>query len=495
MTIEDLKKKNIHVLGVSGAEGSAVLEFLADNGIKNITAHDFCDEDKFKESFFSFHDRLNKKEKESAFEKVFRLRQGFGGQGKIKFNYKDTYLDQVEKADLVFVPQSWFRYPQNSVLHQYKGRIEFSNITKLYFQFCKGKIIAVTGTSGKSTTSALVNDVMKRGYKSGKVYFTGNDRENVQVLNDIFEIKENDILVLEVSNRQLMIDLKKSPHIGIITNISPNHMDDHKTFTDYITTKRSLLRYQKKDDFAILNFDNDITKDIGLDIDSTVYFFSRKGRVDRGAYVKFNEITILDGAREKRICSVLDLKIPGPHNIENSLAASLVGYLMGINTKDIREALLGFKGIKSRLELVKEIDGISYIEDSSACNPEGAAVAVSSFRKPMLLIAGGSRKKPYPGEFDRMADSVINSKVKMAFLIGERAETIKQALKNSSIRFQKAGPIIKICDSLEDAVISASKSAKKGDIVIMSPGCESFGMFIDYRDRAKQFKRLVKNLG
>lgn len=486
MTIEDLKKKNIHILGVSGAEGSAVLEFLADNGIKNITAHDFCDEDKFKESFFSFHDRMTKKEKEEVFNKI----KGF----KIKFNYKDTYLDKIENADLIFVPQSWFRYPQNDLLNQYKGKIEFSNITKLYFQFCKGKIIGVTGTSGKSTTSALVNDVMKRGYKNGKVYFTGNDRENEQILKNIFEIKENDILVVEVSNRQLMIDLKKSPHIGIITNISPNHMDDHKTFTDYITTKRSLIRYQKKGDFAILNFDNDITRDIGLDVDSSVYYFSRKGRVERGAFVKFNEIIILDGARERRICSVLDLKIPGPHNIENALAASLAGYLMGINTKDVREALLEFKGIKSRLELVSEVDGVSYIEDSSACSPDGTAVAVSSFKKPMLLIVGGSRKKPYPGEFDRMADSIINSKVKIAFLIGERAETIKQALKNSSIRFQKTGPIIKICEGLEDAVISASKSAKKGDIVIMSPGCESFGMFIDYRDRARQFKRLVKNL-
>jgi len=486
MQIEDLKKKNIHILGVSGAEGSAVLEFLADNGIKNITAHDFCDEDKFKESFFSFHDRMTKKEKEEAFNKIKEL--------KIKFNYKDTYLDKIENADLVFVPQSWFRYPQNDLLNQYKGKIEFSNITKLYFQFCKGKIIGITGTSGKSTTSALVNDIMKRGYKKGKVYFTGNDRENEQILKNIFEIKENDILVVEVSNRQLMIDLKKSPFIGIITNISPNHMDDHKTFTDYITTKRSLIRYQKKGDFAILNFDNDITRDIGLDVDSSVYYFSRKGRVEQGAFVKFNEIIILDGLREKRICSVLDLKIPGPHNIENALAASLAGYLMGINTKDVREALLEFKGIKSRLELVKEVDGVSYVEDSSACNPDGTAVAVSSFKKPMLLIAGGSRKKPYPGEFDRMADSIINSKVKIAFLIGERAETIKQALKNSSIRFQKAGPIIKICEGLEDAVISASKSAKKGDIVIMSPGCESFGMFIDYRDRARQFKKLVKNL-
>lgn len=486
MTIDDLKKKNIHVLGVSGAEGSAVLEFLADNKIKNITAHDFCEEDKFKESFFDFHDKLSKKEKEDLFEKIKNL--------KIKFNFKDTYLDQIEKADLIFVTQSWFRYPQNDLLKQYKGKIEFSNLTKLYFQFCKGKIVAITGTSGKSTTSALVYEILKKGYKFGEVYFTGNDRENIQILKNIFEIKENDILVVEVSNRQLMIDLKKSPYIGIITNISPNHLDDHKSFTDYITTKRSLLRYQMKNDFAIMNYDNDITKDLGLDLDSKVYYFSRKGKVDRGAFVRFNEIVIKDIEREKVICSVLDLKIPGPHNIENALAASLVGYLMGINTKNIREALQNFKGIKSRLELVREINGISFVEDSSACNPDGTSVAVSSFKKPMILIAGGSRKKPYPGEFDRMADFIINSKVKAVFLMGERAETIKQSLKNSSIRFQKTGPIVRICGNLEEAVLGAYKSAKRGDVVAMSPGCESFGMFIDYRDRARQFKKLVKNL-
>lgn len=486
MTIDDLKKKNIHILGVSGAEGSAVLEFLADLDIKNITAHDFCEENKFKESFFSFHDRLAKKEKEGLFAKIKSF--------KIKFNYKDTYLDGIEKADLIFVPQSWFRYPQNDLLKQYKGKIEFSNITKLYFQFCKGRIIGITGTSGKSTTSALVYEIMKKGYKLGKVYFTGNDRENIQILKNIFEIKENDILVVEISNRQLMIDLKKSPYIGIITNISPNHLDDHPTFTDYISVKRSLLKHQGKNDFAILNFDNDITRDLSTDINSTVYYFSKKTKLNKGAYVRFNEITIVDGERERKIVSVLDLKIPGPHNIENALAASLAGYLIHINTKDIREALISFKGIKSRLELIGELGGVKYIEDSSACNPDGTIVAVQSFKRPMILIAGGSRKKPYPGEFDRMADAIVTTKVKTVFLIGDRAETIKQAIKNAIIRFQVVGPIVAICKDLEEAVIKSKKLAKSGDIVILSPGCESFGMFVDYRDRARQFKKLVRNL-
>lgn len=487
MKLDELKKKNIHVIGISGAESSAVLEFLHDNKIGvSITAHDFCEEEEFKEKFFSFHDAMSLGEKEEMYKKLKDYN--------IKFNFGGKYLAEIEKADIIFAPQSWFRYPQNEPLKLLSKKIEFCNITKLYFNLCPCKIIAITGTSGKSTTSALIYEIVKRGYKNGEVYFSGNDRENIQVLKDIFKIKENDVLILEVSNRQLMIDFKRSPYIGVITNITPNHLDDHKSFLDYIKVKKKLLRYQKNTDFAVLNYDNELTKDISLEVKSQVYNFSRKEKVERGSFVSSGKIIILDKGHEYRICSIYDLKIPGPHNIENVLAASLVSYLFGISTKSIREAVLGFSGIKSRLEFIRESKGVKYYEDSSACNPDGTAVAAQSFKAPILLIAGGSRKKPYPGEFDRMADSIINSKTKAMFLIGERAATIKEAIKNSCVKSQVPGPIVKMCENLEVAVKSAAKSAVKGDVVILSPGCESFGMFIDYRDRARQYKRLVEEL-
>ena len=486
MRIKDLKKKNIHVLGVSGAEGSAVLEFLYDHGIKKLTAHDFCDEEEFEDNFFAFHDWMTKKEKEKFYRSLRDL--------KVKFKFKGSYLSGIKKADMVFVPQSWFRYPQNELLMQMKGKVEFFNITKLYFQLAPCKIIAITGTSGKSTTAALVYEILKHGYKQGKVYFTGNDRENVQILNEMFNIKKNDVLILEVSNRQLMIDLKKSPCIGIITNISPNHLDDHKNYMEYIRVKKSLLKYQIKSDYAVLNYDNEITKDIGTETSAQVYFFSRKSKLEQGAYVRHGEIVIMDSARENRICSVLDLNIPGPHNIENVMAASLSAYLFGINTKKIRESVYGFKGIRSRLEFVKELNGVKYYEDSSACNPDGTAVAVQSFKFSILLIAGGARKRPYPGEFDKMGEAVVSSKVKAVFLIGEKADAIKNAIKKACVKLQVPGPIIKICESLKEAVDSAKMLAKKGDVVILSPGCESFDMFVDYRDRGRQYKRLVRRL-
>ena len=486
MKIKDLKKKNIHVIGVSGAEGSAVLEFLYDNGVKKLTAHDFCDEKNFKESFFSYHDWMNKEEKEEDFKRIKKI--------KVNFYFNDSYLDGIKKADLVFVPQSWFRYPQNEPLMQLKRKVEFSNITKLYFELCPCKIIGVTGTSGKSTTAALIHKILTKGYKGGKVYFSGNDRQNVQILNKILEIEEKDVLVLEISNRQLMIDLKKSPRVGVVTNISPNHLDDHKNYMEYIRVKKSLLKYQTKKDYAVLNFDDERTKDIGTETLAQVYYFSRKSRVDDGAYVRHGEMIIVDHGKEYKICPVLDLNIPGPHNIENVMAASLATYLFGVNTKNIREAVQEFKGMRSRLELVKELNGVEYYEDSSACNPDGTVVAVQSFKNPILLIAGGARKKPYPGEFDKMGEAIVSSEVKIAFLIGEKANTIKDVIKKACVKLQIPGPIIKMCESLEEAVLSAKKSADKGDVVILSPGCESFDMFVDYRDRGRQYKSLVRSL-
>jgi len=486
MKIEDLKKKNIHVLGASGAEGSAVLDFLYNNGVKKLTAHDFCEENEFKDSFFSFHDWMSKEEKEESFDKLKSL--------KIKFHFAGNYLADIEKADLVFVPQSWFRYPQNEPLMQMKKKIELSNITKLYFQLCPGKIVGVTGTSGKSTTAALVYEILNTNYKSGKVYFSGNDRENVQVLDKMSEIKKEDVLILEISNRQLLIDLKKSPTIGIVTNISPNHLDDHKNYMEYIRVKKSLLKYQSKSDHAILNFDNEITKDIGTETSAQVYYFSRKVKIDQGEFIQHSEMVIADKGREYRICSILDLNIPGAHNIENAMAASLAAYLLGINTRGIRESLQAFRGIKSRLELVRELRGVRYYEDSSACNPDGVSAAVQSFKSPISLIAGGARRRPYPGEFDKMGESIVSSRVKIVFLIGEKAVAIRSAIKKACVKLQKPGPIIKKCESLEDAVIASKKSAVNGEVVVLSPGCESFDMFVDYRDRGRQYKKIVRGL-
>lgn len=483
--IENLKNKNIHIIGVSGAEGSAIALFLASQKCKKLTAHDFCEKKDFSKNFFSFHDALALSEKEKIFKKLKR--------SPIKFNFKEDYLRGIKQADLIFVPQSWFRYPENEPLFKLRKKIKFCNITKLYFDLCHAPIIAVTGTSGKSTTARLIYEILKKE-RRGETYFSGNDRENIQILDKIFNIKREDALVLEISNRQLKINLGKSPYIGVLTNISPNHLDDHKSFSDYVLTKASLFKYQTKKNFAVLNYDNQFVREIADEVKSQVYFFSRRVEIEQGAFLKNNEIIIRAEGCEYKICSVLDLKLIGPHNIENVLAASLASFLFGINTKIIRRVVTNFRGLKSRLELVREYQGVRYYEDSSACNFDGLKAAIKSFKCPIILIAGGERKKIIPSEFDELAQSIIESKVKALFLIGKKAKLIFQAIKKKIHEYKKPGPIIKICKDLKEAVQNSYKSAQDNDVVILSPGCESFDMFLDYRDRGRKFKRLVKNL-
>jgi len=375
MNLRKFEGKNIHIVGVSGAEGSAVAEFFADNlKKKKIHTHDFCEEGEFKKSFMNFHDGLKRSERNELYEKIINL--------KLNFNFGKDYLKGIKDADIIVVPQSWYRYKENEVLHRYKNKASFYNITKLYFKLCPCKIIGVTGTSGKSTTSKLIYEILKRSGQ--KAYLTGNDRQNVQVLDQLQEMNKTDYLVMEISNRQLKIDLKKSPHISVITNITPSHLDDHKNYEEYMATKKSILAYQKDRDFAVLNYDNSVTKEFGREAKASVSYFSTKMPQETGAYVENGDLMIKHDGREYRICSVRDIMLKGPHNVENVLAAAAASYLAGAGTKDIREVVTMFKGLESRLELVKEIKRVEYYEDSQSCNPEGTRFAVQSFTNPNI---------------------------------------------------------------------------------------------------------------
>lgn len=484
--LEKIKDKKIHVVGVSGDEGSAIIKFLVAQGFNSIVGHDFCEKEDFKKNFDSFHDALSKEEKEMEFKEIKKL--------EIKINFKDEYLKDIEEAEIIFVPQSWFRYKFNEKLKELQDKTEFSNITKLYFNLCKAPIVAVTGTSGKSTTTRLIYEIFKkdRESKSEKVYFSGNDRENIQILDKILDIKKEDLLILEVSNRQLKIDLENSPHIGVVTNISHNHMDDHDDFNDYVEVKKSLLENQEDDDIAILNYS---TKELqSISLSSTVRYFSTDKKIREGSYLFENDLFIASGNSEYKICSKFDLHIPGIHNIENVLAASLACYLGGVNTKVIREVVTNFKGLKSRIELIRELNGVKYYNDSSACNPEGLQMAISSFTAPIILVAGGTRSKDVPDEMAKMTKSIINNNVKVLLLIGDKAESIRKKVEETMVKNESKEPFIRICTSLQEAVKIAHDSARPRDVVILSPGCESFDMFKDYRDRANQYIDLVKNL-
>ncbi|NQV13169.1 MAG: UDP-N-acetylmuramoyl-L-alanine--D-glutamate ligase [Parcubacteria group bacterium] len=485
MNLSHFENKNIHIVGVSGAEGSAVAEFLTDNLEKaKITAHDFCQEKDFKESFNSFHDAYTEPEKAKLYEKLSNL--------PVKFHFKAEYLKDIEQADLIFVPQSWFRYQENKKLLALADKPPFYNITKLYFALCPCPIVAVTGTSGKSTTTRLIYEILSQG--GSKVWLTGNDRQNIQVLSEIAEMTSKDIMVMEVSNRQLKIDLGKSPQVAVITNVSPSHLDDHKDYADYIATKQSILKYQSDQDFAVLNHDNEVTRQFTTKSKANSYLFSQREELTKGCYVEQGNIYINDGNSEHKICSTNDIMLPGPHNVSNILAAAMATFLLGASTKHIREITTSYQGLPSRLEFVREINKVKYYEDSSSCNPDGTRAAIKSFKNPLILIAGGSRQAKMPDEYQQLAEDVAKSKIKVLLLIGEEGSSIEEAIRQEFAKQGISRMLIKQCADLAEAVNNAYTASDPGDVVVLSPGCESFGMFRDYRDRGYQFKELVTRI-
>ncbi len=505
--LEKYKNKNIHIVGIGSAEGSAIAEFLVAHGISSITGHDFSSKGDFKKSFGSTHLSLKPQEREVALNHLLNL--------PIKMNFKDHYLEGVQEADIIFVSQVWFKYPQNMpILEKLKdGGVPFKTITNLYFELVPSNIISVTGTNGKTTTSRLINDIFKEwkevsheytfsGEKKNlshafseenesnvlNVYFAGNDRQNIQVLDKIEDMKKEDILILEVSSTQLLLSSSISPHIGVITNISPNHLDDHGSYKNYIEAKKNLIRHQKKGDWTILNHDNEQTKKIAEEFSDNAFLFSAKEELKRGCFVSGNEIIIRENDKETVLFSVDDVKIPGNHNLENILAAASCAYLYGIYPEVIKKAIAKYTGTKHRLKLLYNIDGIKYYDDTQATTPEATIAGINSFEGDIVLFAGGDDKGMNYEELGRN----INEKVKFLILFpGDASNKIERLIKKKKNNFVKV-------ENFPEAINELKKHNQKTDLakggtVLISPAAAHFySKFVE--SSGKDLKEWIKLL-
>ncbi|MCK4591986.1 UDP-N-acetylmuramoyl-L-alanine--D-glutamate ligase [Candidatus Parcubacteria bacterium] len=495
--LNQYKNKNIHIVGIGGAEGSAVAEFLVANGISSITGHDFSPKADFKKVYYNTHLSLKSKKKEEDLNHLLNL--------PIRINFKDHYLEGVEEADIVFVSQVWFKYPQNMpILEKLKDSgVPFKTITNLYFELAPCKIISVTGTNGKTTTVRLINNIFeawtetpqpslsgglnsppdKEGWGI-KVYFAGNDRQNVQVLDKLSEMTKDDVLILETSSTQLLLNSGISPRIGVITNITSNHIDDHGSFENYIEAKKNLIRYQKKGDWTVLNYDNQETRKIANESKiknqkSKIFLFSRKEKLKEGCFVKDGKI-VMKIKEAKRfigrlasefvtICNIDNIKIPGKHNLENVLAAVSVAYLYGIEPRIIKKGVSEYTGTKHRLKLLYNIDGIKYYDDTQATTPEAAIAGLESFDKDIILLAGGDNKRM---DYQKLVEK-INDKVKFLVLFpGDASDEIGKLINKNKIDFIKV-------KNFQEAIKILKKYYKKtglskGSVVLISPGAAHF---------------------
>ncbi len=338
-------------------------------------------------------------------------------------------------------------------------------------------IVAVTGSNGKSTTTSLIGDLFNRGGKQTQV--AGNI--GVPFISLIDETAP-DYFALEVSSFQLEATRDFKPHIAVILNVTPDHLDRHGTIEQYAAIKANIARNQGAGDFLILNYDDPRVVSMGRDRQASVFHFSSTSSLDNGACIDRGEIVFKRAGTERRICAVSELSSAMQLQVENVLATVAAGMLAGVDPQFIAETLKTFEGLEHRLEWVRAVGGVDFVNDSKSTNVGSLLKSLNSFDRPIVLIAGGRDKD---GDFLPLKDP-MKKRVKHLILMGEAKDRFLPLI-NGTYTGQQV-------DSLEDAVNSAAAHAERGDVVLLSPACASFDMFKNYEDRGRQFKALVNDL-
>jgi UDP-N-acetylmuramoylalanine--D-glutamate ligase len=473
-----LRGRRIHVLGPSGTEGATVIDFLLRHNITSITAHDLEAPERFAATLSRTHRWLEDGARAALAE---RLRAA-----PIAWRQGDAYLDGIEAAEIIFLPQSWFRHPRNAPVREAASRgVALSSMTRLFFETWPGPVLGVTGTNGKFTVATLVAAMLDAaGVPAAS---SGNDRTHVPALWALDRATPETWLVLEISNRQL-VGLFHSPSVAVVTNIAPHHIDDHGSFDAYVEAKRGIVRYQSPSDVAVLNADDPIVAAFAGATPARVHWFSRRAAVDRGAYLDSGRI-VLAGARPAAVMPVSDLAVPGAHMVENALAAVAAAAVAGASPEAMARALRAFQGLPYRFRLVAERDRIAFFEDSLGTNPTSASAAIAGMSRPYHLIAGGLRTGARAEDFAPMIRAMAATPLRAVYLIGSTAPVLADAVASMS----PSPPIVR-AGGLESAVAAAWQAAMPGDAILLSPGCESFDQFADYRERGDRFCALIDTL-
>lgn len=356
------------------------------------------------------------------------------------------------------------------------GELEFAAV------FAPCDMVALTGTNGKTTTVSLLGHIFECAGRHTVV--AGNI--GYPMSSAVMEVGENDMIVCEVSSFQLETTRYFHPSVGAVLNISEDHLNRHGTMENYIALKRHLFDAQQPEDACVLNGDDADCLGMQAKQQGRVFLFSRTREVENGAFVRSGMLTLRLNGNEETLCHQDDLIIPGPHNLENALAASLMARLSGVSAEDIVKGLTTFSGVEHRIEFVKEVDTVRYINDSKGTNVDSTIKAVLSMKAPTVLILGGSDKHV---SFDPLAEVIRNTpEISHCVLMGETASQIEDALKKVSY------DAIWHAADMAEAVEKARTLSVKGGNVLLSPACASFDMFSDYEERGRVFKQLVFEL-
>ncbi len=351
-----------------------------------------------------------------------------------------------------------------------------------FFEVCPCPILAVTGSDGKTTTTTIIAEILRAAGK--KVWLGGNLGH--PLLAEAESIAPDDLAVVELSSFQLM-DMTRSPHIAVMTNLAPNHLDVHRDMAEYVAAKENVFLHQAPGDTAIFNLDNEITRELAKKARGRARLFSRRSEVEDGAFIRGGAIWLRSGGTERRVLETGDIRIPGQHNVENYCAA--IAAVDGLVPDEaIRKTAKEFRGVEHRIELVRERRGVRWYNDSIASSPTRTIAGLRSFREKVILIAGGYDKHI---PFTPLAPEII-AHVKLLILCGATAEAIRSAVRGHAA--YQGEPEIVECASLGEAVDLAASRAGEGDVVTLSPACAAFDQFANFMERGKAFKQMVNAL-
>lgn len=455
MTIMILEGKKSLVLG-AGKSGIASAKFLAERGAV-VALHDKKEIAKWSDEARSLKEKYN--------------------VGLIDGNLPSWLLDQI---DLVVISPG---VPTNSIPARYVDRKDGEVIgeVELAYRFLKGRIVGITGSNGKTTTTTLIGELLKN---SGIETLVGGNI-GTPLLDLTASATENSWSVVELSSFQLETIKDFRPNVAIATNVTPNHMDRYDFFSDYAAAKHRLFMNQTADDVAILNADDEITASWAKGLKANVVLFSVRKELDEGLFLRNRELVCRANGKEKVLTTRDEIFVRGLHNVENVLAGFAAGLACGASPESMRETVANFKGVEHRIEFVEEIEGVKFYNDSKATSVDATLKALEALSEEdgeiVLILGGRGKNAPYSPLIP-----LIEKKVRALVLIGEDAENIENQLKGTA-------EIVR-ADLMPDAVKKCFEAAEKGDSVLLAPACASFDMFDTFEHRGKEFKNSVVDL-
>lgn len=453
-----IRNKKVAVLGI-GISNTPLIKYLAAMDVE-VTAFD--------------------KSEEKDLNEQLKVLEGL----QINYSLGKDYLNRLKGFDVIFkTPKVRFDIPE-LMDEERRGAVVTSEM-EVFCNLCPARIFAVTGSDGKTTTTTLIYEMLKR--QGFKCWLGGNI--GTPLLDKIDEIDENDMVILELSSFQLHT-MKCRLNTAVVTNMSPNHLDVHESMDEYIDAKKNIFRYQTVADRLILNYDNNITRSFSSEASGKVIFFSRTQALKEGMVLENNNFIFKSESISKSILDSRDILLPGVHNIENYLAAAaaVINYA---EPAIIQEIARSFKGVEHRNELVREVNGIRFYNDSIGSSPTRTIATMGCFKQKLILITGGYDKHiPY----DDMG-KILTEQVKCLVLIGQTGPLIEKAYKNEVERSGKGGEITVLkCLTLEEAVEKAYANAVESDIILLSPASASFDLFKNFEERGNRFKEIVNKL-